>query len=89
MNSLFAQLLFMDDVFEKYGTVKLAHSESDPILASLKIQGLDVGDIAYLQGFRGPIKIWDVNYSENILEKEEFLRRSGEYAEFDDLEFIK
>jgi len=89
MNSLFAQLYLMDDVFERYETVRLAHSESDPIMAILKSQGLDIEEPVYFQGFRGPIKIWKVDYPQNIIAREEFLRLDGEFAEFDNLEFIK
>jgi len=87
--SLFAQLYLMDDPLKEYPTIKLAHSEDDLVVAMLKMQGLDT-DFVYYQGFRGPIKIWDVSeIPENILVKEEFLRREGEWAEFDDLEFVK
>jgi hypothetical protein len=41
----------------------------------------------YYGGFRGPIKIWEVTYPENIIAKEEFLRLSGEFGEFDTLSF--
>ena len=88
--SLFAQLYLMDDPFNNYTPIKLAHSEDDQVVKSLKMQGLDLGDFVYYQGFRGPIKIWDVReIPENILVKEEFLRTSGEWAEFDDLEFVE
>jgi hypothetical protein len=85
--SLFAQLYLMDDVYGKYGTVKLAHSEGDLIIEDLNSQGANIGDFAFYNGFRGPIKIWKVEYPSNILSKEEFLRTSGGYAEFDDLSF--
>ncbi|GAI47925.1 unnamed protein product, partial [marine sediment metagenome] len=88
--SLFAQLYLMNDAFDNYKTIKLAHSEDDQVVKSLKMQGVDLGEFVYYQGFRGPIKIWDVRkVPENILVKEEFLRRSGDWAEFDDLEVVK
>jgi asparagine N-glycosylation enzyme membrane subunit Stt3 len=87
--SLFAQLYLLDDVVNRYPTIKLVHSEDDYIVRELKNQGSFVGDFVYYRGFRGPIKIWEVNYPENIITKEEFLRSSGEYAEFDNLEVIK
>jgi len=59
--SLFARLFLMDDVFGEYETLKLAHVEDDPVIASLKAQGVALGDFVYYQGFRGPIKIWDVS----------------------------
>ena len=87
--SLLSRLYLMNDPFDQYKTVKLAHSEPDPTIDSLNKQGANLGDFAYINGLRGPIKIWEVNYPENILDKEEFLRTSGEYAEFDFLNFTK
>ncbi len=86
---LFAQLYLMDDPFEKYPTIELVHGEQEEIVQILNSQGAGIDDFVYFSGFRGPIKIWKVDYPENILAREEFLRREGEYAEFDDLEFIK
>jgi hypothetical protein len=79
----------MDDPLDKYTTVNIAHSEPDPFVASLRSQGAEMDDFVFFNGIRGPMKIWKVEYPNNILEKEEFLRRSGEYAEFDNLQFIK
>jgi len=87
--SLFAQLYLMDDPFENYPTIKTAYTEQDPIIKSLNSQGANIGEIVYLNGVRGPIKIWKVNYPSDIISREEFLRTSGEYAEFDNLKFIK
>ena len=86
--SLLSRLYLMYDPLDQYKTVKLVHSEPDPTIDSLNKQGANLGDFAYINGLRGPIKIWEVNYPTNILTKEEFLRTSGEYAEFDDLQFI-
>ena len=67
----------MNDPFNKYGTIKLAHSEDDPIINFLKMQGLDT-EFVYYNGFRVPIKIWDVrDIPKNILVKNEFLIKSG------------
>ena len=87
--SLFAQLYLMNDPFNNYPTLKLAHSEQESNLNLLKAQGAIEGDFVYFNGFRGPIKIWKTDYPDNILEREEFLKTSGEYAEFDDLVFVK
>ena len=84
---LFAQIYLLNDAFENYKTVTLVHSESDPILSNLNSQGANLGNLIYFQGFRGPIKIWKVDYPSNILAKEEFLRISGEFAELDNLKF--
>jgi asparagine N-glycosylation enzyme membrane subunit Stt3 len=88
-DGLFAQLYLMNDPLNKYSTFKLSHSESDPIIGSINAQGAGLPEIVYFQGFRGPIKIWEVDYPSNTLEREEFLRTSGEYAEFDALEFTR
>jgi asparagine N-glycosylation enzyme membrane subunit Stt3 len=87
--SLFAQLYLMDDPFNNYPTIRLAHSQDDSIIANLKSQGLNFGDFIFFRGFRGPIKIWDTtNIPDNILIMEEFSRRQGDWAEFDNLEFV-
>jgi len=88
--SLFAQLYLMNDPFNNYPTIRLAHSQDDPAIASLKAQGLNFGEFVFFRGFRGPIKIWDTrDIPDNILIIEEFLRRQGDWAEFDDLEFVR
>lgn len=87
-NSLFAQLYLMNDPFNKYPTVQVAHSEDSEIVKNLKSQGF-VGNFINYNGFYGPLKIWSVSYPEDILAREEFLRTSGAYAEFDNLTFIK
>jgi hypothetical protein len=87
--SLFAQLYLLGDGFNNYPTLKLVYSKNDPYFTSIATQLNMEEDILYYQGLRGPIKIWKVSYPENIIEKEEFLRTSGEYAEFDNLIFKK
>jgi asparagine N-glycosylation enzyme membrane subunit Stt3 len=87
--SLFAQLYLMDDVFKNYNTLTLAHSQSDLLVSNLKASGFNSDEIIYFQGFRGPIKIWKVEYPENILVKNEFLKTSGQYGEMDNLTFTK
>ena len=69
--------------------MKLVNPTPDPFVNSLNSQGANLGDLVYFQGFRGPIKIWEVDYPENILKKEEFLKREGDRAELDDLQFTK
>ena len=89
-NSLVAQLYLMNDPFGKYKTIIVAHSEQDPLVQSLRSQGMQVGDFVFANGLRGPLEIWDTrNIPENILYKEEFLRNTGTYAEFDNLSFTK
>ncbi len=87
--SLFAQLYLLNDVFGNYKTITLAHSQDDYFISSINSQGANIKDFVYFNGFRGPIKIWKVNYPKNTLAREEFTRISGEYAEFDNLTFTK
>ena len=86
--SFFAQLYLLNDVFDNYETIKLVHSQPDQVVSSFGSQGANFGEFIFFQGFRGPIKIWEVSYPSNILAKEEFIRLNGEYAEFDDLKFV-
>ncbi|MBT6690051.1 hypothetical protein HN903_04220 [archaeon] len=87
--SLFARLFLLDDAFGEYGTLELVHTEDDPVIASLKAQGMPIKDFVYYQGFRGPIKIWDVSdIPEGIKVVEEFKEGPvGEYGTLDDLDF--
>ncbi len=89
-DSLFAQLYLLNDAFGNYPSLELAYSEPDPFLKLISGQGLNLDkEIVYYNGVRGPIKIWKVDYPGDIIAKEEFLRTSGEFAEFDDLVFTK
>lgn len=85
--SLFAQLYLMNDPNNLYPTISLAHEEDNQVTASIKIYNpeLDLGEFIYYQGFQGPIKIWEVDYSDDTKSYEEFTRFEGEFAEFDDL----
>jgi hypothetical protein len=83
-NSLFAQLYLMNDPMNKYPTIKLAHAQYDNVLQALRSQGYNE-DFVYFGNFDGPIKIWNVTYPNYILSKEQFTRKEGSYAEFDNL----
>ena len=87
--SLFAQMFLLDDVFGEYKSLELVYTQDDPVVASLKAQGAIMGDFVYYQGFRGPIKIWDVSeVPEGIKVVEEFKDAPvGEYGTLDDLDF--
>jgi dolichyl-diphosphooligosaccharide--protein glycosyltransferase len=53
---------------------KLVHSEDDFLVSSLKTQGAVIeNDIVYFGGVRGPIRIWEITYPEDIDFKEEYL----------------
>ncbi|MEI7719014.1 MAG: hypothetical protein WCI72_04045 [archaeon] len=86
---LFARLYLMNDVYDQYPTIKVAHSEDDYIVKALKSQGMDLGEFVYFQGLRAPLKTWKVEYPTNILTNEEFMAENGGYGELDGLKFIR
>ena len=87
---LVGQLYLLGDELDKYPDLELVHTEPSPVVSSLKARGMNgIEDFVYYQGIQGPIKIWEVEYDEDVLEHEEFLRQKGDWAEFDDLEFVK
>ncbi len=52
----------------------LVHSEDDLYVEQIKqISPKDFGEFMYYQGFRGPIKIWEIDYPSGIEINEEFL----------------
>jgi hypothetical protein len=86
--SLFAQLYLLNDPEDKYPTIKLAHSEQSSLVKQMFSNGYFGGEFIYYGGqIYGPIKIWDVDYSSDILVHEEFLEKSGKYAGLDNLKF--
>ncbi len=60
---------------EENNYYKLIHSEDDFLIAQIKAQnpGFKSYFIDY-QGFRGPIRIWEIDYPDDIELKEEYLR---------------
>ncbi|MFH1917634.1 MAG: STT3 domain-containing protein [Nanoarchaeota archaeon] len=85
INSLVVQLFLLNDPDKLYPTVKLAHSEDHPIIQNLKNQGAISDEFLVYQGIQGPIKIFEIGYSEDVLINEEFTRYVGEWAEFDEV----
>ena len=50
------------------------HLEEDFVIKDLRNNGFgNIGSFIYYQGFRGPIKIWEMNYPLDIEFKEEYL----------------
>jgi len=71
MNALWVKLY----LFGEGKNFKLAHKEDDVIIEDLKKQNAIFGDFVYFGGIRGPIKIWQINYPEDIERREEYLSR--------------
>ncbi len=87
--SLFAKLYLMDDPLNEYPTIKTAHIEQDSFVSQLKNIDPNMGNFVYYNGFRGPMKIWEVEYPDNIITNEEFLKTSGDWGELDNLTYIR
>jgi asparagine N-glycosylation enzyme membrane subunit Stt3 len=82
--SLFAKLYLMDDPLNEYSSLELVHSEDTPLVSQLKNQIPGFGDFVYYNGFRGPIKIWDVKDAKGVVH-EEFFEQDVEWGELDSL----
>jgi len=91
IDSLVAQVYLMNDPLKRYNnSLKLEHSEPDPLKTYLEMYStMKINEFFYLGGIRGPLKIWSVHPSERIIAREEFTKVSGEYAELDNLTFIR
>ena len=96
VNSLVGELFLMNDAFGRYGEqLELVHIESNPIIKQLRAMGGDINEEFIFfrrgteEGIHGPIKIYQANPNESIIAREEFLRTRGDFAEFDDLEFVR
>lgn len=59
---------------EQNSNFDLANSQPDAFVEFLNSQGANLGDFAFYNEFRGPIKIWDVKYPSGMKVKEEYLQ---------------
>lgn len=68
------QVYILNDPFKKFPAFTLAHTQPDYILQMISAQnGIKLGDFAIYQGFRGPIKIWNVTYPSDVQFKPEYI----------------
>lgn len=73
VDSLFAKLYLFN---QKDSNFRLAHTEEDSIVSYVKSQTTaDIGNFIYLQGVRGPIKIWEINYLNSAHYDSKYLER--------------
>jgi hypothetical protein len=70
INSLLAKFYLFEEETDYF---KVEHIESDSVVGELKTQGVDLGEFVYYNGFRGPIKIWGINYPSDIQLNEDYL----------------
>ncbi len=71
------QKYILDDPFNNFPNFKLAHTQSNLILENLRNQGMDLPDFVYYQGLQGPIKIWEIEYTGNEKEREDYLDKDA------------
>jgi len=89
-NGLVGQLYILNDASGKYPDIKIAHTEDSQVVEILRNQGMQgLGEFVYYQGIQGPLKIWKVEYDKDVVVNEEFLSMDGDWAEFDNLTFVK
>ena len=91
-NSLFAKLYFLNDVFNKYPSIKVAYEAPDPNIQMLNSEGANLGRFVYIPSYgqlASPLDIWKVDYPNYIIPHKEFLSVDGQYAAFDNLTFTK
>jgi len=55
----------------------LVHSEDDYVVSILKSQNAITSDFVFFNGLRGPIRIWEINYPQSVVDKgvnQEYIR---------------
>lgn len=87
IDSLISQLYIMNDPKNIYPGVTLVHSEPDPVETYIEMYGLQLNEFFYLNGLRGPLKIWEINPPSEILALPEFTATSGEFASLDNVSY--
>ena len=81
INSRIARLYLFGEQDKNF---KIAHIEDDIAVEDFKRQGASVNHFLQYQGFRGPIKIWEINYPSGIQMNNTYLK-----TEFPDLSVTK
>lgn len=75
MRGMLAQKYILNDPFNNFPHIKEKYSQQAAIVENLRMQGTNVGEFVYFYGLRGPIKIWEVEYTGKEEVKEEYLDR--------------
>jgi len=72
MNSLMVKLYILNETTN----FEIVHTENDPIIEDINSQGYNLPEITfYGSNMLGPIKIWKINYPEEIKENPEYLKK--------------
>ena len=83
MRGMLSQEYILNDPLSNFPNFKLAHTQSNLIVESLRNQGMNLPEIIYYQGIQGPIKIWEVEYTGEEQVQEKYLDRdSSKYLSF-------
>lgn len=64
-------------LYNEQNHFKLVHTEDDFLVANLRAQGVKIGDFAYFNGIRGPIKVWEIDYPTGMEKNESYLNLAG------------
>ena len=86
--SLISQIYLLNNNKGYYKPFELVNSEDSPEVNYLKVYGFEIKDFIFTNSLKGPLNIWKINYPEEIKVNKKFLKTSGEYGEFDNLEFV-
>jgi len=70
--TLFANIYLMNDPFNLYPTIQIAHTEEDYVVSALKAQGVQTDSFLYFQGLRAPLQIYKIDYPENIISRPDY-----------------
>jgi len=69
---MLSQIYILEDPLERFPNFKLAYTESNLMIDSLRSQGMDLPEFVYFSGVQGPIKIWEIEYTGNEVVKDEY-----------------
>jgi len=61
-------------LFNQSENFRLVHTEDDEVVKFLRNQGFDITDFVFYNGIRGPIKIWEIKYPEDIKANPDYLK---------------
>lgn len=86
-NSLMGRLYILNDYYNEYEGIVLAHKEDSPAVDYFKqFSNGELNEFIYYNGLQAPLKIWEINYPQETPVHEEFLEiKIPVYGELDSL----
>jgi hypothetical protein len=71
MRGFLAQKYLFDDPFDNFPNFEIEYQQEDLIIEMIREQDVSLNEFVYYNGLRGPIKIWEIEYTgkEEIQEK--------------------